>query len=108
MELGNNRTTGWQGQRKGEGGDLDDDNRYLFMTTMMGAGIHCASHPSCPDKAQQLGYKAKPGYVVNHIRVHCAEAKIYKYSAHTGDVGKFYPIYIVLCIDFFFLVIHSL
>ena len=72
------------------------------MTTMTGAGICCALCPSRPNKAQQLGYKAKPGYVVNHIRVCHAEAKIYEYSAHTGDVGKFYPIYVVLCIGFFF------
>ena len=31
----------------------------------------------------------QPGYVVNHIRVCCAEVEIYKYSACTGDVGKF-------------------
>ena len=35
--------------------------------------IHRALHlnPSRPDKACRLGYKAKQGYVVYHIRVHC-------------------------------------
>ena len=101
MQLGNNRTTGWQGQRKDEGGDLDDDDRYLFMTTTTGAGICYASHPSCPNKAQGLGYKANPGYVTSHIRVCCAEAEIYEYSAHTGDVGKFHSIYVVFFFWFF-------
>ncbi|RUP22102.1 60S ribosomal protein L15, partial [Jimgerdemannia flammicorona] len=31
--------------------------------------IHRASRPSCPDKARRLGYKAKQGYVIYHIRV---------------------------------------
>lgn len=33
------------------------------------AGVHRAPHPTRPDKARRLGYKAKQGYVIYRVRV---------------------------------------
>lgn len=45
------------------------------------AAVHRASHPSRPDKARRLGYKAKQGYVIYRVRVRRGG---HKRHAHKG------------------------
>jgi large subunit ribosomal protein L15e len=59
-------TQAWNDREKN---DLEKNLRFVSIKWRRETTVHRISHPTRPDRARALGYKAKQGYVVVRVRI---------------------------------------